>query len=185
MLVLGLNAYHGDSAACLVRDGGIVAAAEEERFRRIKHWAGFPSEAIRYCLAEAGVGLEAIDRDRGQLGSKRESSQEGGLCLAQRPDLASSSTGSATDASAIRSRLNLAAAFPGARVPRHGARDRASSRAPCLGLSRFAVRGGGRRFGRWLRRFCQRGLGCGARAARSRSTDVSTFRIRSASSIRR
>ena len=45
---LGLNAYHGDAAACLVRDGEIVAAAEEERFRRIKHWAGFPSEAMRY-----------------------------------------------------------------------------------------------------------------------------------------
>ena len=43
MIILGLNAYHGDSAACLLRDGEIVAAAEEERFRRIKHWAGFPS----------------------------------------------------------------------------------------------------------------------------------------------
>jgi carbamoyltransferase len=39
-LILGLNAYHGDSAACLIRDGQLVAAAEEERFRRIKHWAG-------------------------------------------------------------------------------------------------------------------------------------------------
>jgi carbamoyltransferase len=49
MLILGLNAYHADSAACLVRDGRIVAAAEEERFRRVKHWAGFPGEAMRYC----------------------------------------------------------------------------------------------------------------------------------------
>ena len=57
VLILGLNAYHGDASACLVADGEIVAAAEEERFRRIKHWAGFPSEAIRYCLTEAGVGL--------------------------------------------------------------------------------------------------------------------------------
>jgi carbamoyltransferase len=61
MLILGLNAYHGDSAACLVRDGAIVAAAEEERFRRVKHWAGFPAEAIRYCLAEAGVSLVDVD----------------------------------------------------------------------------------------------------------------------------
>ena len=60
MLILGLNAYHADSAACLVRDGEIVAAAEEERFRRIKHWAGFPSEAIRYCLAEAGATLADV-----------------------------------------------------------------------------------------------------------------------------
>ncbi len=60
MIILGINAYHGDSAACLIRDGALVAAAEEERFRRIKHWAGFPSEAIRYCLAEAGVRLSDV-----------------------------------------------------------------------------------------------------------------------------
>lgn len=59
-IILGINAYHGDSSACLVRDGKLIAAAEEERFRRIKHWAGFPSEAIKYCLAEAGIGLEAV-----------------------------------------------------------------------------------------------------------------------------
>jgi carbamoyltransferase len=59
--VLGLNAYHADAAACLVRDGELVAAVEEERFRRIKHWGGFPSEAIRYCLAEAGITLADVD----------------------------------------------------------------------------------------------------------------------------
>ena len=61
MIVLGLNAFHGDSSACLIRDGVIVAAAEEERFRRIKHWAGFPSEAIGYCLSEAGVTLADVE----------------------------------------------------------------------------------------------------------------------------
>jgi carbamoyltransferase len=60
--ILGLNAYHGDSSACLVKDGVLVAAAEEERFRRIKHWAGFPSEAIRYCLALAGRARDEILR---------------------------------------------------------------------------------------------------------------------------
>ncbi len=70
MLILGLNAYHGDSSACIVKDGVLLAAAEEERFRRIKHWAGFPSEAVRYCLAEAGCGLAdlqvvAINQDAG------------------------------------------------------------------------------------------------------------------------
>ena len=50
MYILGVNAFHGDSSACIVRDGVLVAAAEEERFRRIKHWAGFPSQAIAYCL---------------------------------------------------------------------------------------------------------------------------------------
>ena len=61
-MILGLNAYHADSSACLVRDGKLIAAAEEERFRRIKHWAGFRSEAIRSCLAEAGVALDAIEQ---------------------------------------------------------------------------------------------------------------------------
>ncbi|HET7086145.1 MAG TPA: carbamoyltransferase C-terminal domain-containing protein [Rhizomicrobium sp.] len=59
--ILGLNAYHGDSSACLIKDGQLVAAAEEERFRRIKHWAGFPTEAIRYCLDEAGIRLSDVD----------------------------------------------------------------------------------------------------------------------------
>jgi len=54
MLILGLNAYHGDSSACIVIDGQLVAAAEEECFRRVKHWAGFPTESVRYCLNEAG-----------------------------------------------------------------------------------------------------------------------------------
>jgi carbamoyltransferase len=61
MIILGLNAFHGDSSACLMRDGVIVAAAEEERFRRIKHWAGFPSRAIRYCLEEAGASLSDVE----------------------------------------------------------------------------------------------------------------------------
>jgi carbamoyltransferase len=60
-IILGINAFHGDASACLLRDGTMVAAAEEERFRRIKHWAGFPSEAIRYCLAEAGVSIDQVD----------------------------------------------------------------------------------------------------------------------------
>jgi carbamoyltransferase len=59
--ILGINAYHGDSSACLVVDGKLIAAAEEERFRRIKHWAGLPTEAIRYCLREAAIGLHEID----------------------------------------------------------------------------------------------------------------------------
>lgn len=61
MLIIGLNAFHADSSACLLRDGVLIAAAEEERFRRIKHWAGFPSEAIRWCMTEAGATLADID----------------------------------------------------------------------------------------------------------------------------
>jgi carbamoyltransferase len=59
--ILGINAYHGDASASLVIDGQLVAAVEEERFNRIKHWAGFPAESIRWCL-EAG-GLKAADID--------------------------------------------------------------------------------------------------------------------------
>src|SRR3972149_11714937 len=59
--ILGLNAYHGDSSACLLLDGKIVAAAEEERFLRLKHWAGFPEQAIRYCLLEGGISLSDVD----------------------------------------------------------------------------------------------------------------------------
>ena len=61
MIILGLNAFHADSAACIVRDGKLVAAAEEERFRRVKHWAGFPSQAIAYCLREGGLSLDDVD----------------------------------------------------------------------------------------------------------------------------
>ena len=61
MYILGINAYHGDAAAALVRDGHLVAAAEEERFNRKKHCAGFPTEAIRYCLKTAGVSPEQLD----------------------------------------------------------------------------------------------------------------------------
>ena len=60
-VILGLNAFHGDSAACLVRDGRLIACAEEERFRRVKHWSGMPSEAIRYVLREGGLELADVE----------------------------------------------------------------------------------------------------------------------------
>lgn len=61
MTVLGLNAWHGDSAAALVIDGRLVAAAEEERFRRLKHWSGLPTQAIDWCLRDAGLRLADVD----------------------------------------------------------------------------------------------------------------------------
>ncbi|MBI1767932.1 MAG: carbamoyltransferase [Bacteroidetes bacterium] len=61
MIILGLNAYHADSSAAIFKNGVLIAATEEERFRRIKHWAGFPSEAIKFCLTEAGVTLREVD----------------------------------------------------------------------------------------------------------------------------
>jgi carbamoyltransferase len=74
--ILGLNAYHGDAAAALVVDGELVNAAEEERFNRVKHCAGFPSLAARWCLEDAGLKPEdldhiAVSRDpRANLGRK-------------------------------------------------------------------------------------------------------------------
>ena len=74
--ILGINAYHADSAACLLVDGEIVGAVEEERFIRAKHWAGFPEAAIRWCLARGGLKLAdldhvAVNRDpRANLGRK-------------------------------------------------------------------------------------------------------------------
>ena len=61
MYILGINAYHGDAAAAIIKDGRLIAAVEEERFNRCKHSAGFPAQAIRYCLEAAGIRLEDLD----------------------------------------------------------------------------------------------------------------------------
>jgi carbamoyltransferase len=68
MLTLGINAYHGDASAAIFRDGELLVAVEEERFTRQKHQAGFPSESVRWCLAEAGATIDdvahaAVSRD--------------------------------------------------------------------------------------------------------------------------
>jgi carbamoyltransferase len=61
MYILGINAYHSDASAALLKDGVLVAAIEEERFTRIKHWSDFPANAIRFCLNEAGISLNQVD----------------------------------------------------------------------------------------------------------------------------
>lgn len=61
MIILGINAYHADSSAAIFVNGKMIAAIEEERFRRVKHWAGFPNLAIQFCLSEAGVELKDVD----------------------------------------------------------------------------------------------------------------------------
>jgi len=61
MIVLGINAYHGDASAAILVDGELVAAVEEERFTRVKHTAGFPAHAVRYCLQAAGVTIQEVD----------------------------------------------------------------------------------------------------------------------------
>jgi carbamoyltransferase len=87
MIILGLNAFHGDSAAALVRDGKLVAAVEEERFRRVKHWAGFPSKAIAYCLREAGLALSDVEHVAVNQDSRANFLRKLAYLVRQRPNL--------------------------------------------------------------------------------------------------
>jgi carbamoyltransferase len=87
VIILGVNAFHGDSSACLVRDGVLVAAAEEERFRRIKHWAGFPSQAITYCLVEAGASLADVHHVAVNQDSHANQLRKVAYVLKEKPDL--------------------------------------------------------------------------------------------------
>jgi carbamoyltransferase len=86
MFILGINAFHGDSAAVLVADGKLVAAAEEERFRRVKHWAGFPARAISWCLAEAGITLSDIDHVALNQNSRAHLARKFAFLASKRPD---------------------------------------------------------------------------------------------------
>jgi carbamoyltransferase len=86
MNILGINAYHADAAACLFRDGELVAAAEEERFCRIKHWAGFPSKAIEYCLSEAGLSLADVDCVAINRNSRANLTRKIAFALGSRPN---------------------------------------------------------------------------------------------------
>ncbi len=61
MIVLGINAYHGDASAAILVDGELRAAVEEERFERVKHWAGFPKRSVEYCLESIGARIEDVD----------------------------------------------------------------------------------------------------------------------------
>ena len=86
-IVLGLNAFHGDASACLLRDGTMVAAAEEERFLRIKHWAGFPTQAIRYCLKQAGISLAQVDHVAVNQDARANLGKKLAYTVRHRPDL--------------------------------------------------------------------------------------------------
>jgi carbamoyltransferase len=88
MIILGLNAFHADSAAALVQDGTLLAAAEEERFRRVKHWAGFPSQAIAYCLREAGLRLADVRHVAINQDSRANFLRKLAHVVSERPDFA-------------------------------------------------------------------------------------------------
>jgi carbamoyltransferase len=85
MMILGINAFHGDASAALVVDGRLVAAVEEERFNRIKHWAGFPAQSIRYCLETAGVRAGDVDHVAISFDPRANLSRRLGFVLKHRP----------------------------------------------------------------------------------------------------
>lgn len=87
IIVLGLNAYHGDSSACIIVDGELLAAVEEERFTRIKHWAGFPKESVKYCLNRAGVAIEQIDHIAVNRNPKANLMKKALFAFSKRPSL--------------------------------------------------------------------------------------------------
>lgn len=88
MNILGLNAFHGDSSACLIVDGKLVAAAEEERFLRIKHWAGLPTESIRYCLDAGGIAISEVDRIAINRNPRANAMRKAFFAFTRRPSLA-------------------------------------------------------------------------------------------------
>ncbi len=88
MYVLGINAYHGDVSAALLRDGVLISAVEEERFRRIKHYAGFPTMAVRSVLAEAGIRGADVDHVAISRSPRAHLWRKALFTLTHRPNLA-------------------------------------------------------------------------------------------------
>jgi carbamoyltransferase len=85
--ILGINAYHGDASAVILKDGQLVAAVEEERFRRIKHWAGFPSESIRKCLQMATINAAEVDHFAVSRNPKANLARKAFYTVSKRPKL--------------------------------------------------------------------------------------------------
>ena len=61
MIILGLNVFHADTSACLIINGKLVSAIEEERFTKIKHFAGLPFNSIKYCLNSSNIDISEVD----------------------------------------------------------------------------------------------------------------------------
>jgi carbamoyltransferase len=87
MYILGINAYHGDVSAVLLWEGDLVAALEEERFRRVKHWAGFPTLAIQRCLEIAGIAGKQVAHVAISRDPKANLLKKGIFALTKRPDI--------------------------------------------------------------------------------------------------
>jgi carbamoyltransferase len=106
MYVLGINAYHGDVSAVLLKDGQLLSALEEERFRRIKHWAGFPTLSIRKCLEIAGITGDEIAHVAISRAPRANLLRKGIFALTKRPSL-----------SIVRDRLRNAKKLRDVRTP--------------------------------------------------------------------
>ncbi|MGB3651151.1 MAG: carbamoyltransferase N-terminal domain-containing protein [Rivularia sp. (in: cyanobacteria)] len=89
MNILGINAFHGDASASLVQNGQLIAAVEEERFTRVKHWAGFPAKSIRYCLEAGGITASEIDHVAVSFNPKANLKRKLLFTLQKRPSLSS------------------------------------------------------------------------------------------------
>jgi carbamoyltransferase len=87
--ILGINAFHGDASAALVIDGQLVAAVEEERFNRVKHWAGFPAASIEYVLEEGGITARDLDHVAVSFDPKANLGRKALFTLINRPSLRS------------------------------------------------------------------------------------------------
>jgi len=87
LYILGINAYHGGASACLIEDGRLVAAAEEERFTRVKYWAGFPVKAIEFVLSEAGINARDLDHVGISIDPKANLMQKALFAFRNRPTL--------------------------------------------------------------------------------------------------
>ncbi|HBB32897.1 MAG TPA: carbamoyltransferase [Cyanobacteria bacterium UBA8803] len=89
MNILGINAYHGDASASLIQNGKLVAAVEEERFTRVKHWAGFPAQSIRYCLKVGGIAASDLHHVAVSFNPKANLNRKLLFTLQKRPSLQS------------------------------------------------------------------------------------------------
>lgn len=88
MYILGINAYHGGASAAILRDGQLIAAVEDERFRRQKYWAGFPTESIKFCLEQAGISAYDLDHVAISRDPKAHLAQKVLFTLRKRPSMA-------------------------------------------------------------------------------------------------
>lgn len=88
MFILGINAFHGGASAAILKDGQLLAAVEDERFRRQKYWAGFPSESIKFCLEQAGISAYDLDHVAISRDPSAHLGQKALFALRKRPSFA-------------------------------------------------------------------------------------------------